>query len=160
VYGLRKFSVAAKNTATDPFVGKFSKEALDRVEPGVRSRDEMQVKARMPLQPLLDAVMLVRGVVVPMRCTSNFRCRGPLGRDGPSRPRALGAITAFFLAAVAGWLRGTGAVIGVAIACGCGLLAPSHRWHATIRTARMSRTLRPPEPTLFRAGSRPQAHAA
>ena len=45
-------------------LGDLGKEALDHVEPRGRSRREVQVKARMPLEPAFTAGVLVGGIVV------------------------------------------------------------------------------------------------
>src|SRR5271163_3373447 len=58
-------SVAASSTAsTDALSGDLGKEALDHVEPRARRGREVQVKARMLLEPAFDRGSLVGGVIV------------------------------------------------------------------------------------------------
>jgi hypothetical protein len=53
-----------EGTASDPLVGDFSEPSLDKIQPRAGGRREVQVEARMSLQPRLHARMLVGTVVV------------------------------------------------------------------------------------------------
>jgi hypothetical protein len=53
-----------EDTALQSIRAQGAKEALDHVQPRSRRGREVDVKARMVGQPLLDVLMLVRGVVV------------------------------------------------------------------------------------------------
>src|ERR1700750_588848 len=62
--GLFQLVDAAEDAATNALSGDLGKEALDHVEPRARSRREVQVKARMLLEPAFDRGSLVSGVIV------------------------------------------------------------------------------------------------
>ena len=55
---------AGKAALADYLQGQFSKEALHQIEPRGTGRREMQVKVPVPRQPLPDALLLVRPVIV------------------------------------------------------------------------------------------------
>lgn len=55
---------AAKGTAAESIRRQVTEEAFDHVEPRCRSGREVDMKAPMGSEPLLDCGMLVRGVVV------------------------------------------------------------------------------------------------
>jgi len=55
---------AVEDAASDRFVGQFAEPALDEVEPGARGRDEVEVEARVTLEPRVDVGVLVGAVVV------------------------------------------------------------------------------------------------
>ena len=55
---------AAERAASDAFSGDLGEEAFDHVEPGRRGRREVQMKARMRLEPAFDGGRLMRGIVV------------------------------------------------------------------------------------------------
>ncbi len=59
-----QFGHAAEDATRQAIAGKATGEALDDVEPGSGRRREMNVEARMLLQPRLDLRMLVCRVVV------------------------------------------------------------------------------------------------
>ena len=54
------FEGATSNTVS----GDLGEEAFDHVEPGRRGRREVQMKARMRLEPAFDGGRLMRGIVV------------------------------------------------------------------------------------------------
>ena len=51
--GLLQFVDALEDAAADAFSGDLGKEALDHVEPRARRGREVQMEARMPLEPAL-----------------------------------------------------------------------------------------------------------
>ena len=55
---------AVEHAAADAVLGDQDEEALDLVESGRRSRREVHMEPRVPLEPDPDAGMLVCGVVV------------------------------------------------------------------------------------------------
>ena len=55
---------ARKDATANAILCDAAKEALDLVEPGCGGRGEVHMEARMPFEPRLDHVVLVRGVVV------------------------------------------------------------------------------------------------
>ena len=55
---------ALEDAAADSLAGDLGEEALNEVQPGRRSRNEVQLEAWMPLQPRLNFLCLVRRVVV------------------------------------------------------------------------------------------------
>src|ERR1700730_4011105 len=61
---LLQFIDALEDAAADALSGDLGKEALDHVEPRTGSRREVQVKARMPLEPALYRGSLVGGIIV------------------------------------------------------------------------------------------------
>jgi hypothetical protein len=62
--GLLQFVDALEDAAADALSGDLGKEALDHVEPRAGSGREVQVKARMPLEPALYRRGLVGGIIV------------------------------------------------------------------------------------------------
>src|SRR5258708_23344139 len=62
--GLLQFIDALEDAAADAPSGDLGKEALDHVEPRAGSGREVQVKARMPLEPALYRGGLVGGIIV------------------------------------------------------------------------------------------------
>ena len=60
VNGGDEFRDAAKDAARQAIGRDTAEEALDHIEPGGGGRGEMDVKARMLLQPFLDLGVLVR----------------------------------------------------------------------------------------------------
>lgn len=70
-----QFRHAAECPAADALVGDLAKPALDQVQPGTRSRSEMQMEPGMAPDPGLDLRMFVGSIVVhdqvqvrPVRC--------------------------------------------------------------------------------------------
>ena len=59
---LRQFGDTFEDAAADAFSGDLGEEALDQVEPGSRGRREMDVEARVFLQPPFNLRRLVDGV--------------------------------------------------------------------------------------------------
>jgi hypothetical protein len=57
-------SDALEGTAADAFAGDLGEEAFDHVEPGRRGRSEVQMEARMYLEPALHGRGLVSGIVI------------------------------------------------------------------------------------------------
>jgi hypothetical protein len=55
---------AFEGASSNALSGDFGEEAFDYVEPGRRGRCEMQVEARMRLEPAFDGQGLKRGIVV------------------------------------------------------------------------------------------------
>src|SRR6516165_9521552 len=55
---------ALEGTAADAVSGDLGEEALNHVEPGSRGRREVQMEARMRLEPALYGRGLVGGIVV------------------------------------------------------------------------------------------------
>ena len=55
---------ALEDAAPDALACDLGEEALNEVQPGRRSRNEVQLEAWMPLQPRLNFLCLVRRVVV------------------------------------------------------------------------------------------------
>ena len=53
-----------KSATADALAGQFAKESLDHIQPRTTGRDEVHVKATMPLEPRLDLRVLVGRVVV------------------------------------------------------------------------------------------------
>src|SRR6201993_2240044 len=53
-----------EGAAPDAFAGDLGKEALHHIEPGRRGRREVEMEARMRLEPALHAGGLVGGIVV------------------------------------------------------------------------------------------------
>ena len=62
--GLLQFVDALEDATADALSGDLGKEPLDHVEPRARSGREVQVKARMPLEPALYRRGLVGGIIV------------------------------------------------------------------------------------------------
>ena len=62
--GVLEFAGAAKDTASELFLGKGSEPALDEVEPGRTGWGEVEVKARSLEKPTLDDLGLVGLIVV------------------------------------------------------------------------------------------------
>ena len=62
--GLLQFIDALEDATADALSGDLGKEALDHVEPRAGSGREVQVKARMPLEPALYRRGLVGGIIV------------------------------------------------------------------------------------------------
>lgn len=67
-----------EDTVPEPAPGEFGKEAFDGIEPRARGRREVEGPAGMAVEPGLDLVLLVRGVVV----------EDDLGWPCPPAPRA------------------------------------------------------------------------
>src|SRR6202040_2088051 len=61
---LLQFVDALEDAAADAFSGDLGKEALDHVEPRAGRRREVQMKARMPLEPALYRGGLVGGIII------------------------------------------------------------------------------------------------
>ena len=55
---------ASEDSASQLFPGQFAELAFDEVEPRTVHRREVDMKSRVPSQPLLNLRMFVRGVVV------------------------------------------------------------------------------------------------
>ena len=53
-----------EDTATNTLGGYFPEPTFNKIEPRRRSRNKMQVKARMPGEPGLDPWMLVRRIII------------------------------------------------------------------------------------------------
>ena len=62
--GLLQFVDALEDAAADAFSGDLGKEALDHVEPRAGRRREVQMEARMPLEPALYRGGLVGGIII------------------------------------------------------------------------------------------------
>jgi len=63
--GLDQFLYAfKKNAAANPFPGDFTKPPLNQIQPGRTGGNKMQVESLVPLNPLFDLRVLVRGIVV------------------------------------------------------------------------------------------------
>ena len=78
--GLLQFVDALEDAASDAFSGDLGKEPLDHVEPRAGRGREVQVKARMPLEPALHRGGLVGGSIARTR-SSPATIRGQ--RIGP-----------------------------------------------------------------------------
>lgn len=63
-YGLLEFTRGAMRASTDSALGQRGKRQLHLIEPGRRGRCEVDVRARMPDQPVLEQRRLVHAVVV------------------------------------------------------------------------------------------------
>ena len=74
---------AVEHAAADAVLGQ-AEEALDLVEPGRRSRREVHMEPRVPLEPDPDAGMLVCGVVVGDQVQIKLLWR--LGFDAAQEP--------------------------------------------------------------------------
>ena len=61
---LLQFGNVVEDTSAYLLASDFGEEALNQIEPGRRCRDEVQLEARMALEPTLYSRRLVRGVVV------------------------------------------------------------------------------------------------
>src|ERR1039457_6830472 len=61
---LLQFGNVVEDTSAYLLASNFGEQALNQIEPGRRCRDEVQLEARMALEPTLDSRRLVRGVVV------------------------------------------------------------------------------------------------
>ena len=59
-----EFGDAVEDAAADGVLGDQAEEALDLIDPGRRSRREVDVEARVALEPGFDRGVLVGGVVV------------------------------------------------------------------------------------------------
>lgn len=59
-----QFCDAFERAAADALFSDLSEESLDHVQPGGRGRDEMEMEARMPLEPTRDRGGFMGGVVV------------------------------------------------------------------------------------------------
>jgi hypothetical protein len=59
-----KIGDTAKHAAPDGALCDQAEEALDQIDPGRRSRREVEMEARVAFEPCLDLGMLVGGVVV------------------------------------------------------------------------------------------------
>ncbi len=55
---------AVKDAAADGILSDQAEEALDQIDPGRRSRREVEMEARVAFEPCLDLGMLVGCVVV------------------------------------------------------------------------------------------------
>ena len=62
--GLLQFVDALEDAAADAFSGDLGKEALDHVEPRAGRRREVQMEARMPLEPALYRGGLVGSIII------------------------------------------------------------------------------------------------
>src|SRR6478752_6159077 len=62
--GLLQFVDALEDAAADAFSGDPGKEALDHDEPRAGRRREVQMEARMPLEPALYRGGLVGGIII------------------------------------------------------------------------------------------------
>ena len=62
--GLLQFVDALEDAAADAFSGDLGKEALDHVEPRAGRGREVQMEARMPLEPALYRGGLVGGIII------------------------------------------------------------------------------------------------
>src|SRR5215471_9172645 len=62
--GVLELGDGFEGAAADAVSGDLGEEALDHVEPGRRSRCEVQVEARMGLEPALHDGCLMGGVVI------------------------------------------------------------------------------------------------
>lgn len=62
--GVNEFFHAADREALQLALAQLAEEALDQIEPGGRGRQEVEMDARMPVQPRLHLRVLVSGVVV------------------------------------------------------------------------------------------------
>jgi len=61
---LLQFGNVVEDAAAYLLASDLGEEALNQIEPGRRCRDEVQLEARMALEPALYSRRLVRGVVV------------------------------------------------------------------------------------------------
>jgi hypothetical protein len=87
--GILEFRDALECAASDTLSGDLGEEALDHVEPGRRGRCEVQMEARMFLEPTLHGRGLIggmvvdnqmqietgRGLLIDLRKRTNSRCR-------------------------------------------------------------------------------------
>ena len=55
---------AFEDATFEPLPGQLGEETFNGIEPGGRGRSEVEVEARMPLEPGAHFWMLMRGVVV------------------------------------------------------------------------------------------------
>jgi len=62
--GFDQLRHTAERAASDALLGDFAKPPLDHVEPRTRGWGEMQVESRVALEPCLDSLVFVGGVVV------------------------------------------------------------------------------------------------
>lgn len=62
--GGNQFGHAAKSTPPDTFVSDLAEPTFNHVQPGTRSRNEMQMEPRMPPNPGFDPRMLMGSVIV------------------------------------------------------------------------------------------------
>ena len=62
--GFDQSPLTLKGSPTQSLVGNLAEPALDQLKPGTGSRNKVQMEARMPLEPRLDARVLVGSVVV------------------------------------------------------------------------------------------------
>ncbi len=62
--GILEFRDALECAASDTLSGDLGEEALDHVEPGRRGRCEVQMEARMFLEPTLHGRGLMGGIVI------------------------------------------------------------------------------------------------
>ena len=62
--GFLQFVDALEDAAADAFSGDLGKEALDHVEPRAGRGREVQMEARMPLEPALYRGGLVGGIII------------------------------------------------------------------------------------------------
>src|SRR6516225_6990313 len=70
-------SIMGEGAAADPVAGDLGKEALDHIEPGSRGRCEVQMEARMGLEPALNGSGLVGGIIIDDQMQVEVG-RGPL----------------------------------------------------------------------------------
>ena len=64
VDGGGEFGHTFEDTATNAVGGYFSEPTFNKIEPRRRSRNKMEVKARIPGKPGLDPWMLVRRIII------------------------------------------------------------------------------------------------
>ena len=62
--GAVQFGYTVKRPAPNAFSGDLGEEPLDHVKPGARGGGEVQMKARMPLEPALYGWGFVRAIIV------------------------------------------------------------------------------------------------
>ena len=62
--GCLKVGDAFEDTAANGILGDRGEEPLDQIEPRRRGGNEVQLKALVPLQPVLDLLGLMRRIVV------------------------------------------------------------------------------------------------
>ena len=64
VYGVDQLGDRAEAAREDGLLAQIAKEALDHIDPGSAGGREVEMKARMTLQPATDLLVLVRRIVI------------------------------------------------------------------------------------------------
>jgi len=84
--GHDEFFQVAENASAKPILSEVAKEAFHHVEPGRAGGSEVQMKARMSLQPALDLGVLVGGIVIADQVKRSIHRDGVVDQAEGPRP--------------------------------------------------------------------------